>query len=559
MRREDGKIILPMTNSQSKSCKECSKSFEIFPEDLAFYKKINVPEPTLCPDCRQQRRLSFRNEKNLYKRNCDLCGVGMLSFFDKVVDFPVYCSKCWWSDKWDPFAYGQNFDFSRPFFEQFKELMHKVPKIGVLQLNNENCDYNTLIAYSKNSYMSPGSYVIEDCYYLRKSQYCKDCANSNFLDHCELVCASVNCNNCYSCSNLIDCRNCSDCHYVAHASGCQNCFMCSDTVSKKFAFKNVPYPEAEYRKILEKYKEKTTEELSEEFKTFMATLPKKYQNQINCESSAGDYIQNCKNAQNCFDCFDVEDSKHMIESVDVKDSMDLSMHDKEIELCYECCSGGEKNYDLKFSFCTCDTQNSSYLYACFYCMNCFGCDGLHSKTKNSILNKQYTEAEYKALLPKIIEHMRKTGEYGEFFPISLSLYGYNDSGAQDFYTLTKEEALKKGYPWKEKDPAQYRPAPKLTERNPEKLAETVTKEIFSCKHCGKNFQVLIQELKLFKKMKQALSDLCGNCRFIELSKLKNPRKLWERKCNKCSLELKSSYAPERPEKIYCEKCYLETI
>lgn len=547
-----------MTNS-SKICKECGQDFCVLPEDLAFYKKVNVPEPMLCPDCRQQRRLAFRNERNLYKRGCDMCGGLIISFFDKGVMFPVYCSKCWWSDKWDPRKYGQDFDFSRLFFDQFKELMQKVPKMGMLQLNNENCDYNALIAFSKNSYMSPGSYVVEDCYYLRKSQYCKDCANSNFLDHCELVCASVNCNNCYSSSNLINCRNCSDCHYVAHAAGCQNCFMCSDVVSKKYAFRNVVYPELEYKKILQKYNKKSPEELMREFEEFMISVPKKYQNQINCENSSGDYIQNCKNAKNCFDCFDVEDSSYMTESVDVKDSMDFSMHDKEIELCYECCSGGEKNYNLKFAFCTCASPNSSYMYSCFYAADCFGCDGFHSKVKNCILNKQYPEAEYKNLVSKIIEHMKKSSEYGEFFPVGLSLYGYNDSGAQDFYPLTKAEAIKKGFNWKEKDPSKYREASKLTEINPKKLPDSIVKEIFACADCGKNFQILAQELKLFRKMKQSLSDLCVHCRHTELSKFKNPRKLWVRVCDKCGMDLESTYAPGSSEKVYCEKCYLQIL
>ncbi len=558
-----------MKNSQSKFCKECSESFEIFPEDLSFYKKIDVPEPTLCPDCRQQRRLAFRNEKNLYKRNCDLCGNSMISFFDKAVAAdsnrpdalapPVYCSKCWWSEKWNPFSYAQEFDFSRPFFEQFKELNLRVPKVGALQLNNENCEYNALIAFSKNSYMSPGSYLIEDCYYLRKSQFCKDCANSSFLDHCELVCASVNCNNCYNCSNLLDCRNCSESNYLAHASGCKSCFMCSDVVGRTFAFKNISYSELEYKKILEIYSKKTPHELENEFKEFMISVPKKNLNQINCEKTAGDYIQNCKNAQDCFDCFNLEDTKYVIESVDVKDSMDLSMHDKEIELCYECCSGGEKNYNLKFAFCTCASPNSSYMYSCFYASNCFGCDGLHSKTKNCILNKQYSDSEYKSMVTKIVDHMKKTGEWGEFFPISLCLYGYNDSGAQETHPLKKDEALKKGYPWKEKDSSQYRKSPNLTERNPENLSDSIIKEVFSCKNCSRNFQILSQELRLFRKMKQPLSDLCGNCRQLELVKMKNPRKLWDIKCSKCEKNMKSSYTNSAKEKVYCEKCYLENF
>jgi Zn ribbon nucleic-acid-binding protein len=71
---KDEKII------ETKTCKHCNSSFEITDKDLEFYEKVSptfnskkysIPSPTLCPDCRQQRRLSFRNERSLYKRNCD--------------------------------------------------------------------------------------------------------------------------------------------------------------------------------------------------------------------------------------------------------------------------------------------------------------------------------------------------------------------------------------------------------------------------------------------------------------------------------------------------------
>ena len=105
-----------------KNCKNCLGEFEITNDDLEFYEKIKVPAPTFCPNCRLQRRLMMRNEKNLYKRICDLCKKSIIALFDSNVNFPVYCTDCWWSDKWDPTAYGQEFDFNKPFFEQFKEL-----------------------------------------------------------------------------------------------------------------------------------------------------------------------------------------------------------------------------------------------------------------------------------------------------------------------------------------------------------------------------------------------------------------------------------------------------
>lgn len=540
-------------------CENCQQHFAVTDSDQSFYKKIDVPLPKLCPDCRQQRRLAFRNERNLFKRKCDFCKRDIISFFDTDVPFPVYCSECWWSDKWDPLSYGQDFDFNKPFFTQFKGLMMKVPKTGMLHLNNENSEYNSLLAFSKNTYMSPGSYVMEDCYYVRKSQYCKNCINSNFIDHSELCAYCINCNNCYNSSNLVNCRNCVDAHYLANCNACQNCFMCSDVSSKKFCYKNKQLSEAEYKKVFDENMRKSREELLKEFKTFIKTVPKKYQNQLNCENSSGDYIQNCKNASHSYDCFGLEDCKYMVECVGVKDSMDLSMHDKEVELCYELSSGGDGSYNVNFSFCTCTSKNCSYMYSCFNMQDSFGCDSIHLKLKNCILNRQYSEADYKNLRAKIVEYMKKTGEWGEFFPISLSLYPYNFSYANDYYPMTEEQAKAKGYRWKAKNPAHYRPAKIKLPHNIKEIPETILKEILACESCGKNYQIIQPEYLLSKRLNQPLSRLCSDCRQLQLNSFKNPRKLWKRKCDKCGVQVESTYASEAEEKVYCGECYLTEV
>jgi len=41
--------------------------------------------------------------------------------------------------------------------------------------------------------------------------------------------------------------------------------------------------------------------------------------------------------------------------------------------------------------------------------------------------------------------------------------------------------------------------------------------------------------------------------------LKNPRKLYIRNCDKCGKEMKTTYAPERPEIVYCENCYNKEV
>ncbi|MEK7672905.1 MAG: zinc-ribbon domain containing protein [Patescibacteria group bacterium] len=530
--------------SNIKACKNCSQNFEVSEDDQDFYKKIQVSEPTLCPKCRHQRRIAFRNERNLFKRGCDLCKKSIISFYDVDAPFPVYCSDCWWTDKWNPLDYGQDFDFDKSFFAQYQELMLKVPKTGMLNLDNENSDYNSLVAFSKNTYMSPGSYCMEDCYYSRKSQYCKNCLNSNFIDHCELCVFCINCNNCYQCAGLVNCRNCTDCYYLENCSSCQNCFMCSDVANRKFCYKNQQYGESEYAKILEVNLKKSREELRKEFKDFVSTIPKKYQNQINCENSSGDYLQNCKSAVDCYDCFSLEDCRFLDECVDVKDSMDLSMHDKGVQLCYELISGGDNTYNVNFSFCTCSSQNCSYTFSCFNIQDCFGCDSIHQKVKYCILNKQYSQEQYEELLPKILQHMRSGQEWGEMLPISLSPHAYNMTLANDYYPLTEEQAKAKGYSWKTRNPANYKPA---------------TKDILACKVCAKNYQVIPQELDLSRKLNQPISEYCSDCRQLELMSFKNPRHLYVRNCMKCGESIKSTYSPDRKETVYCVKCYLAEV
>jgi hypothetical protein len=60
-----------------------------------------------------------------------------------------------------------------------------------------------------------------------------------------------------------------------------------------------------------------------------------------------------------------------------------------------------------------------YSNFCSYCNHLFACEGLRNQSY-CILNKQYEKAEYEKEVAKIIEHMQKTGERGNFFHPSLS-------------------------------------------------------------------------------------------------------------------------------------------
>jgi hypothetical protein len=120
------------------NCKQCKSLFEVTDKDRQFYGKISVPEPTLCPDCRQQRRLAWRNERVLYRRDCDMCHRSVVSIYSPDKPLKVYCPDCWWSDKWSTVSYGRDFDFSKSFFEQFHGLQSVAPRMALINSKSDN-------------------------------------------------------------------------------------------------------------------------------------------------------------------------------------------------------------------------------------------------------------------------------------------------------------------------------------------------------------------------------------------------------------------------------------
>jgi hypothetical protein len=61
----------PSTGSGQAACNhQCTTAFRIIPEELAFYRRMNLPLPRLCPNCRHYERLTQRNPLKLWHRQC---------------------------------------------------------------------------------------------------------------------------------------------------------------------------------------------------------------------------------------------------------------------------------------------------------------------------------------------------------------------------------------------------------------------------------------------------------------------------------------------------------
>jgi hypothetical protein len=253
-----------------------------------------------------------------------------------------------------------------------------------------------------------------------------------------------------------------------------------------------------------------------------------------------------------------KDCKHVQAAFDLKDAYDCSYASG--ELGYENCECAPMPFNSAFNTHTYTGQN---LYYCDDCMNgtadSFGCVSL-KRNQYCILNKQYTKEEYELMKAKIIEHMKKTGEWGEFFPIDISPFAYNETNAAEYFPLTKEEALTRGYKWKDEDENQsYQGAVVQVPDTVEEVTEDFIQKILTCEVSGKLYKIIPQEFAFYKKMGIPLPLRSPEQRHKDRMEFQNPRKLWDRKCETCVKEIQSTYAPERSEKVYCEDCYLKLV
>ena len=571
-------------NSETRNCQNCKKDLIIEPDEFGFYKKIDVPPPTFCPECRFQRRMTWRNDWHLFKKKDALTGEMIFSIFPEESPVKIYDRDYWISDEWDAIDYGRDYDFSKPFFQQFKELMHEVPLPAHSMFNIVDCRYCTNANNIKNCYLVRGASFTEDSAYLIWDQSSKQCFDSHMTNRCELSYGNVNTVTCYRTFFSVDSESSTDMILCKDCIGCNDCVASVGLRNKSYCIFNKEYPKKEYDKMLKELNmgsEESFQTLKKQAYEHWIKYPQKFIHGRQNVQVSGDYIYESKNAKNCFRVRGVEDSKYIqnILTGPVKDCYDYSNYGDNAELIYESLIVGGGISNVKFcSSSISNIKNNTYCFSCYpACEDLFGCIAMRKK-KYCILNKQYTKEEYEELVPKIIEHMKGTGEYGDFFPSSLSPFPYQATAAYEFFPLTENQAKEKGFLWYPTAKQEY----KITLKNiniPDNIKdidESILKEVIECAHkdqckheCTSAFRVIDTELEFCKRMNIPLPRLCTNCRHYSRLSLRNDPHLYRRSCvcvksshghsEKCSVEFETTYAPDRPEIVYCESCYQKEV
>jgi hypothetical protein len=502
----------------------------------------------------------------------------MISIFPPdQTKYTVYTIPEWWSDDWDALEFGRDFDFSRGFFEQFDELLKAVPRLALFNSKSENCEFTNYAAESKDCYMSAGVfYGCERVHYSYLTFTSKDCIDVAYCDKVENCYELASGDNCYSCRYGNRLSNCRDVHFSQDMVGCQDCILCNNLTRKQYCIRNQQLTKEEYehqKTAMNLGSHQQVTSLLAEYQQLREKAIVKFANMQNCTDCEGDNLVNCNNAKGCFSAVDVEHSRYSYDQEFAKNT-----YDSEGGKCEWSLEAFNTGFGSNFIACV-NVHHSSFMFYsenCHSCTNCFGCAGLRNKSY-CVFNKQYAKEEYEVLAPKLIEHMRTRNEWGEFFPLSLSPHGYNETTAMNYFPVSREVALSLGAKWQETDFSLkfdgpfYEPVDDIaTYKEDESKVGELLNGVLKCEVSGKPFKLVSQEVAFYLEQGIPIPRKHSNVRYQEKFKIRNPKFLVHRQCmceqadhashqGRCSNEFETTYTPERPELVYCEMCYQQEV
>ncbi len=558
-----------------KTCAISGHPFPIFQSDMDVYSKASlafawhnfpIPTPTLCLEERQRRRLAFRNERKLYRRKCDFSGEIVISNYSQNKPHKVYASEIWRSDKRSPLDYGMEFDFTKPFFPQFDVLLQTVPLPSIATRANENSDYVNQCGYSKNCYLSFNTDFSENCSYCTSALRCLHCIDVINAEDCEKCYMSSDIKKSqkvlYS-SNIVSSYNV---RYSQSLVGCSSCFGCSNLSNKQYCLFNKQVSKEEFDIFLiDKMNRSQSQHIQNQTDalTFFATNVHQTMDSNACEQAYGNRLYNVKDAFFLFDGNNNENVSYGSVISGAKDCRDYDIGGYEAQLCVENASSGI-NYHCLYSLnLWANVQDCHYCYLTADCHDCFACVGLRNK-EYCIFNKQYTKEEYELTVAKIISHMHTTWEWWEFFPTSMSPFGYNEAIVQQYYPLTKEETLMRWYKWEDieyyvniPDDASIVDASQFPDIND--ADESLVHKVIICAETQKPFRILKHERDFYQSYRLPLPRLHPNARFYAMWNARPINALYLRNCDKTGEEMVSVYPSNTPFKVYSEQAYRQEV
>ncbi len=551
---------------QTKNCQNCKHDFQITTEDFSFYEKMQVPAPTLCPDCRRRRRYAHQNMIKLYKRRCGVLGHSedIVTTVSPSTVLTVYDYSYYHSDAWNPMDYHLDVTPGVSFFSQFAKLSSRIPHPSLRRgPESVNAEFSFNGGKSKSLYYCSSIWDSEDVMYSfqgYKMVDCMDCYYSEKISSC------YQCVRTFSSYDVLYAYFSNDCtrsRFMYNCRNCTECFGCVNLRNKKYCYFNTQLTKEEYEKKIGEHdlgSRTVVEETHAKFWDLVKSLPFSGVHIERSENATGDNIKNSKDVVSSYFIDSSENVRYSDSVTHVTDIMDVSLCGKS-DFIYESIASGGGSSNLKFCIAAKQCRDSEYLLNCNNCVSCFGCIGLKNKSY-CIFNKQYNEKTYGALVASIKEEMIAQGEYGEFFPETSSIYAYNSSYAGTLYPETKEKVLSWGGTWQEEVLASSGSFERLeASEAPDNIAD-IGDEILSVAIVdteGHPFRIVPGELAFYTRKGLPIPTTSPYRRIEQRLSYVNYLQVKKDTCARCGREVQTTFTKKDGYLPYCESCYQEEV
>ncbi len=133
--------------------------------------------------------------------------------------------------------------------------------------------------------------------------------------------------------------------------------------------------------------------------------------------------------------------------------------------------------------------------------------------------------------------MTATKEWGEFFPFSISTFGYNETIAQEYFPHTADSVKIIGGKWHNEESMVYQgpvyvpldisqyDEKKVSYEAAQKNIDACLSGILICEITGKPFNIVRQELAFYIENRLSLPRICPDQRHKERIAFQKPRSL----------------------------------
>jgi len=524
-------------------------------------QKLGIEDLPVAPPAIRFRHLgAFWQHWALHKRSCDATGAEIISVFPQKCPYPVWLRDHWMKHADPP---GAVFQENRKVFPQMWDLFQQCPIPHNFGTGNENCAYTDDWWYSRNCFLCHSGFDCQDLKYCYRTYGVRDSQFCTFTFDSELCVDFADCRNCFNVVYAVHSKECRDSAFLYDCRNCSDCLFCFNLRHKQYCIGNKQLSKEEYEVQKKKWdfsRRLVYAQTKERFNAWvMSSAFHRALSIHQCEDSSGDYLGNSKNCENCYFVYDSRDCVNCVRGGEgMRDSLDCVAFDLNIELAYSTVFISDNCYDIKFGYNITSSKHLEYCAFCWHCEYCFGCSGLVGK-KYYIFNTPYSPEEYKKRKQVIVDHMEKTGEYGQFFPEHFAANIYDESWSGFYFPLSKEEQKELGFRTQEEETERENEIFSSVEDMPDSSHDadaSLSEKVFWDHKSRKPFSVQKDDVSFAQKLgvplphQYYITRLQENAQWLPFS-----GELMGSACSRCSKRIQTSLPKEYEGKILCEDCY----